>query len=322
MHPLFTNTTEWLAENESETYTGFCLSDGDWELKEDVRWLALYSPDQQLGVQISYSEVYSGTDKKTGIWDLSKYHKVYFQPFGTTTFAAGSTHAWEMDFACFEATPANWHATARAMAPKKPPGGRISGPIEAVADRTVDTADRYGPEEETLLIRGKAGANYSRKTWVRFDLTGQSLLVDKPATFELTYLTSSYSGKVFVFGLNARFVPPAGILGTDWSESAVTWANAPGNALEHPYSFLSSTTKIADLQTSSSAWVTGDVLTVTLSKLSDFLQADGSLTLLLSSYDQGAGTVCTFASSEHPTYAGPTLIPTRPLSPGFLFSIH
>ncbi len=192
------------------------------------------------------------------------------------------------------------------------------GPVAASNDRTLDTANSHASDEETLMARGKASATYSRKSWIRFDLSGQQYFTNAPAEFKITYVDSpSYAGRLSISVLEAGFVPSStNILGVGWEESDINWNNAPGNTTSSPYVLNS-----ADVNVLYTKWLTnnvniaaGDVITVSIDTLSDYLQTNETVTVIMTSYDYAHGTRAYFASSENTNtvYSVPTLTPTRP----------
>ena len=114
MHPIFTNTTLWMAGDDSKTYEGECRSAGGWELNKEIKWVTLYSPGDQVGVLVSYPETYKAYKIKNGIWDLKRYHKLYLQSVYNETLAKGDTRSWKMDFKCYPATIKNWKKVAKS----------------------------------------------------------------------------------------------------------------------------------------------------------------------------------------------------------------
>lgn len=193
----------------------------------------------------------------------------------------------------------------------------LSGAVKALNDRTLDTAFSHGSDEETLMVRGKASATYSRKSWIRFDLSGQFYFTNAPARFDVTYVDSpSYAGRVNIYVLEAGFTPASSnILGTSWSESDIDWFNAPGNYTNSPYALLSADTDVKYTQwhTNNVTITNGDIISVTLTNLAEYLQSDETVTFIMSSYDYAIGTRGYFASSENTNFSGPTLTPTRPV---------
>ena len=184
------------------------------------------------------------------------------------------------------------------------------GVLEADQDNSISTAGIWDSTSEELIVRGKAGITFSRKAYTRFDLSQLIYDIESPATFQITCLDSlAYSGKLFVYGLSTGFTPGAAGLDTDWVGTAIDWANAPGNQTDHPYFFDSaSTTLIASQQMAAGSITNGLMLEYTIDRLGDVIQADGSVTLMMGSYDNGTGQMLRLASAENATYMGPTLI--------------
>ncbi len=95
------------------------------------------------------------------------------------------------------------------------------------ADAYIDggSANTNFGTSDTLLQKGQSGI---RKVYVRFDISG----IPKPlkfASLELTVLTAA-TRMLSVYGLNDGTTDGEGRLGEDWSETAITWNNAPAHA--------------------------------------------------------------------------------------------
>jgi len=115
MHPFTTATREWVAGKGTNVYGGELRSDNDWELRRQVEWVSLYSPADELGVVVAYPEAYEVAGIKNGIWDLTRYHKLYLQAMAKRTFTPGETQAWSMRLRCFRKPPGEWRAEARRV---------------------------------------------------------------------------------------------------------------------------------------------------------------------------------------------------------------
>ena len=115
MHPFTTATREWIAGKGTNVYGGELRSDNDWELRRQVDWVGLYSPGDELGVVVAYPEAYEVAGIKNGIWDLTRYHKLYLQAMAKRTFAPGETQAWTMRFRCFRTPPGAWRLEAHRI---------------------------------------------------------------------------------------------------------------------------------------------------------------------------------------------------------------
>ena len=58
MHIFPTNTTDWIAQAGTTAYQGTLENSGGWALKQDVDWVAIYNPVDELGMLVSYAELY------------------------------------------------------------------------------------------------------------------------------------------------------------------------------------------------------------------------------------------------------------------------
>ena len=200
-------------------------------------------------------------------------------------------------------------------------------PIFATQDNSIykNPADASWVESngEILTIRHKYSASYSRKAWVQFDVSATPYNSQTAASFSITWLglnfTPSAGDAIVVSGLQSGFVPPAGVLGTDWTETTVTWNNAPGNKVGDSWLLdANSTTELGRLDLTSTHLTAGQVLEFKIDTLADFVQSNGTVTLMLTLKSYGDGKACNFASTEHSTYAGPSLFVdnTSPSTPG------
>lgn len=167
---------------------------------------------------------------------------------------------------------------------------------------------------ETLSVKiANSGQTNSRTAFFKFDTTGASTVVDGPnAVFQVTNtLASTTLFRVRVYALNS------GDAGYNWRASdsssgagdGITWNNSPA--------FLSSatnyvdTTKVTEVGTFDIANSTaiGGNFSVTLTNWSNFVQTDGSLTLIAVVFGQtNGGSNMSLGSSENTTTAyRPTL---------------
>jgi hypothetical protein len=185
----------------------------------------------------------------------------------------------------------------------------------AVADRFVQGGNRAdqtpvdGPN--VLLLKQLGESNgVARKVWIRFDLSGQSVNLLRPAT--LTLHTAKdikpASWDVQLHGLMSGFRSAKGIQDIDWREETLTWNNAPGNDVGAPVKM----NRAAALITSGKIRVdpqtepAGSYFTLTIPSLEPFMQEDGTVTLMLSTVT-GRHQVLNLSAREHEKFAGPLL---------------
>ena len=187
--------------------------------------------------------------------------------------------------------------------------------FEATADRFVqggDHADVVPGDSKDMLLIKRIGSKMSvaRKVWIRFDLSGQSVDSDSPATLTLHTAKdiSPTNWDIQLFGLKAGFTPSKGSQDVNWSERTMTWNNAPGNDTQSPTSFGKSVKFITKTRVNVDrvSQPAGSFFTFKIPSLQPFLQPDGTVTLTLSTYD-GRHQVLNFASRENKTFPGPLL---------------
>ncbi len=198
----------------------------------------------------------------------------------------------------------------------------------ASPDTVVAVADHYGNisapttvqggngDGETLLV--KYASSNSRKAWVRFDLTGLSFDSQADTTFRFRQadIATEYTGTLAVWALNSGFTPGGGILDTDWDEDALTWNNAPANNTSSKNNFTADAIKIGTISFNTAAEDTGYVYSINIGALEDFLQADNTVTLMISvDYQSNSSPSFNIASSEHSTLTGPELVLAPPTAP-------
>ena len=150
----------------------------------------------------------------------------------------------------------------------------------------------------------------ARKVWMRFDLSGQTVDRNRPATLTLhtSKDISPTDWDIELYGLLEGFKPTGGSQDIDWSERSLTWNNAPGNDTISPTAFGKSvkfitTTRVNVDRVSKPA---GSFFTFNIRSLKPFLQPDGTVTLILST-SSGRHQVLNFASRENKTFPGPLL---------------
>ena len=181
-----------------------------------------------------------------------------------------------------------------------------------VRDGQADTVQGGGISED-LRVRSDNSPNNDnvRKAYLKFDLTGLNADLSAEATFTATisYRSANQNGNrtFYFYGLNSGFTPTGNELGTDWDQTALTWNNAPGNdrTTNVDTGFDASTTTLIEAFGNQYNSDVGKVYTVTIASLGDFVQADNTVTLMISWSDT---TEYGFGSRENPTTAyQPTL---------------
>lgn len=191
----------------------------------------------------------------------------------------------------------------------------------AQAASIVASHDNFVLNSDANNVQGESGArdvlvvkdatNNIRKSWLKFDLTGQNVDFSQSGTVTLT-LAGSPSAN---FNLSLYALDYTGVTAPTWTESTLTWNNAPGNdtggsgirELESDETTLLGTTSLI-----TSGTAAGSSYQFNISDLSTFLQSDNTITVIAISDQSNTSPSFTFASSEHATEAWrPTLTFTQ-----------
>ena len=121
MHAWRPTTKQWMAEAAGgKMLKGDLVSHNPkvkgnhWPLMNDVRWTAVYDPTAKLAIVLCYPELYKGAGLRTGIWDLDRYHKQYYQPYANETIAKGTKREFRCRVWCVRAEPDTWQNATKA----------------------------------------------------------------------------------------------------------------------------------------------------------------------------------------------------------------
>jgi hypothetical protein len=149
------------------------------------------------------------------------------------------------------------------------------------ADAFVNGGDgkqnsKYG-SQTFVAVYSRSGSTTVYKTYLRFDLSSLHGAQAASVVLQLTYDSAYADGSVNVYGLNNGTTGDADPTSTGWTESGITWSNAPANAAGLS-DFTSDATFIM------SAAKSGATDTFTSTALTDFVNADtnGFVTILFS----------------------------------------
>ena len=115
MHCNRDELTDWRAWlTVSNVLDGACtLDDGSFQLKKDVRAVALFGPSLGKGLVYVYPEIYRGSGIYNAFWDRVNDNKLYFRPdIPGLIRASGETCAFEVTVIPFCADPAGWKEKA------------------------------------------------------------------------------------------------------------------------------------------------------------------------------------------------------------------
>ncbi len=163
----------------------------------------------------------------------------------------------------------------------------------------------FGAETELLVKHDVSLNDFTRKTYLRFDLSQLSGADPQDARLKLTVANPDCDAVTFnLFGLND------GDAGENWNEATLSWNNAPGNDSASQSGMNGSATLLGTFTVDAAHL--GEVVSLASAGLVTFLQADtdGRATLMLTR--QGPPTASNtgsqdFAAKEHSTLDAPLL---------------
>lgn len=117
MHPWIPRTTEWLAElGDGSLIDGKFDSSGDFKLKQDPKWTAIYDPVSHRAMLAWYPVPLVGQGIKSGYWDKTVYHKLYNQIYAHAAVASGAKFEAAVIIRGVEADEASWKEAAKKCA--------------------------------------------------------------------------------------------------------------------------------------------------------------------------------------------------------------
>ena len=182
----------------------------------------------------------------------------------------------------------------------------------ATGNLGADRDNNYGSNTTLELKHGIESNDYTRKAYVKFDLNGETYDPNAEAIFKFTPVEYTGegidSGTLEIFALNSGFVAGDGLvtgvdeLGFDWAEGDLIWDNAPANTETQAEFDALDVTSLGtiDFEANDSTDL-GKTLFAVLPNLSDFLQSDGTVTLMIAMKTQEGTQVLRIASSEYGT---------------------
>jgi hypothetical protein len=89
---------------------------GDFKLKQDRKWTALYDPESRRAMLAWYPTPLAGQGIKAGYWDKPVYHKLYNQIYSHATEPAGTKFEAAVILGGIESDAAAWKDAARTRA--------------------------------------------------------------------------------------------------------------------------------------------------------------------------------------------------------------
>jgi hypothetical protein len=117
MHPWVPATNEWIAQMPDGAMRGGSFDQsGDFKLKDDPKWTAIYNPEVKRAMLAWYPQPLAGQGVKTGYWDKSVYHKLYNQIFSHAEVKKGLKFEAEIVIRGAECEPEGWKEAVKALA--------------------------------------------------------------------------------------------------------------------------------------------------------------------------------------------------------------
>jgi hypothetical protein len=117
MHPWIPRTTEWIAElGDGSIIDGKFDNSGDFKLKQDPKWTAIYDPVSHRVMLAWYPIPLVGQGIKTGYWDKTVYHKLYNQIYSHAPVQSGAKFEAAVIIRGVEADDASWKDIAKNCA--------------------------------------------------------------------------------------------------------------------------------------------------------------------------------------------------------------
>jgi hypothetical protein len=183
------------------------------------------------------------------------------------------------------------------------------------ADTYVQATDATSPNEinfgvgSATVIKNPSTANrFSRKSYLRFDLTGQTIGMISEATLSLTVQTNNLASGSFtvsVYGLKdgvgENWIEGNG--GTDNNPAGeIVWSNAPANAVGSGINFTSDAALLGTLTVASTATTGTRVTFASNPDLLSFLNADtdNQVTFMLARAEGGSPNLAFYTKEFTP----------------------
>jgi hypothetical protein len=179
--------------------------------------------------------------------------------------------------------------------------------LEASADAFVragstNSSINFG-SSATLVVKNSATADNQRKSYIRFDLTGQDIHTTPNASLQFSVSSAWVDATPLqVYGLKNADA------GEAWGESTITWNNAPANTTGSGDGLVSSRVTLLGTLAVNGAQPLGQVLELRSAALDAFLLADTDdrVTFIVTRASTAAGNSIV-ASKEDTTFAAPAL---------------
>lgn len=117
MHAWPPRTAEWMAQMpDGAIKDGVFDNSGDFKLKDDPKWTALYDPGAKRIALAWFPEPLAGQGIKTAYWDKTVYHKLYTQLYSHSEVKKGMKFEAVMVVRSAAADASSWKSAARKLA--------------------------------------------------------------------------------------------------------------------------------------------------------------------------------------------------------------
>jgi methionine-rich copper-binding protein CopC len=185
--------------------------------------------------------------------------------------------------------------------------------VRAGSDGTTNFATTNFGTAPTLVVKNSTTAATQRKSYIRFDLTGQDIHATPNASLQFAVSSAWVDATPWqVYGLKNADA------GESWGESTITWNNAPANTTSSGDGLVSSRVTLLGTLAVTGAQPVGQLLELRSAALDAFLLADTDdrVTFIVTRASTAAGNSIV-AAREDTTFAAPALEFDRSV-PGFI----
>ncbi len=194
-------------------------------------------------------------------------------------------------------------ATPRALSSMTTLEASADALVRAGSDGTTNFATTNFGTAPTLVVKNSTTAATQRKSYIRFDLTGQDLHATPNASLQFAVSSAWVDATPWqVYGLKNADA------GESWGESTITWNNAPANTTGSGDGLVSSRVTLLGTLAVTGAQPLGKVLELRSAALDAFLLADtdNRVTFIVTRASTAAGNSIV-AAREDTTFAAPAL---------------
>jgi methionine-rich copper-binding protein CopC len=204
-------------------------------------------------------------------------------------------------------------ATPRALSSMTTLEASADAFVRAGSDGTTNFATTNFGTAPTLVVKNSTTAATQRKSYIRFDLTGQDIHATPNASLQFAVSSAWVDATPWqVYGLKNADA------GESWGESTITWNNAPANTTSSGDGLVSSRVTLLGTLAVTGAQPVGQLLELRSAALDAFLLADTDdrVTFIVTRASTAAGNSIV-AAREDTTFAAPALEFDRSV-PGFI----